>query len=260
LRQSLDQVELAIAIVWFYQRVAPSYAATATELAKGLFDLGLTDSKVTARSLYPQLKTHRALTQKGAHFRVKPRFMAELDEKYLPLLQEKKPTGATSRVNVETTPLLTADDVQAARRMAELYLILHCYENSARELVDKTLSAKFGPDWWSLKVSDKLKGKVQTRISNEKANKWISPRGQKPLMYVDWGDLHRLIRNFEEQFQECIPGYRFVEGRFEELERFRNIIAHNGVLSSDDVDHIVVSFRQWCRQLGTSEGAKGDRT
>jgi hypothetical protein len=38
---------------------------------------------------------------------------------------------------------------------------------------------------------------------------------------------------------------------FAELERFRNIVAHNGALpSDDDFQHVELSFKQWCKQVG----------
>ena len=42
---------------------------------------------------------------------------------------------------------------------------------------------------------------------------------------------------------------KFVELRFEELERVRNITAHNGFLpNSEDFQRVILSFKDWCRQ------------
>jgi hypothetical protein len=70
------------------------------------------------------------------------------------------------------------------------------------------------------------------------------------MFYVDWGDLLTLIRKYEAEFKQLIPDYTFVASRFEEMERLRNIVAHNGTLpSDDDFQHVIISFKQWCKQL-----------
>jgi hypothetical protein len=166
--------------------------------------------------------------------------------------KQKAPTPITvlERADIAKAPRLGPDDIAAAQKMAELYIIMHCYENSARRVVEEALSKKLGPNWWDQAASNSMKQKVQDRQAKEARSKWITPRGTSPLFYVDWGDLLFLIRRNEADFAALIPEYKFVETRFEELERFRNIAAHSGTLpSSDDFDFVVLSFRHWCKQL-----------
>jgi hypothetical protein len=96
-----------------------------------------------------------------------------------------------------------------------------------------------------------LEKKVKERKEKETKNKWLSPRGKSsPLFYIDWGDLVKIIRKFENDFKPFIDEMKFVELRLDELEKVRNIIAHNGVLpSSDDFDRVILHFKDWCRQV-----------
>jgi hypothetical protein len=161
-----------------------------------------------------------------------------------------KPT-VVERADIDKAPRLTADEVEMARKMAELYVITHCYENSVRKVIGEVLSSKFGQNWFELAANNSIKNTVQQRRDKEARNKWITPRGATPLYYVDWGDLLSLMSKHQQDFEAIIPDYDFVRTRFEELECIRNIIAHHGSLpSTDEADHIILSLKQWCKQLG----------
>jgi hypothetical protein len=155
---------------------------------------------------------------------------------------------------VFNTPYLNHEDVMNGYKMSELYVILHCYENSVRRFIEQIFYKEFGDNWWEQVATEKDKGLVDGRKQTEAKNKWISPRGgNSPLYYVEWGDLVKLIRKHEQLFRPYIGSLRFVENRFADLENLRNIVAHNGVLpSEDDFQRVIISFRDWCRQIGYS--------
>ena len=155
------------------------------------------------------------------------------------------------RVNLNNTPLFDQDELEGAQKMSQLYIILHCWENSVRKFIEQTLIERIGDNWWDLTKNKELETKYLDRKSKEEKQKWISPRGTKnPLYYLDWGDLVKIIRKNEQHFSTKIPDIKFVELRLEELERLRNIIAHNGLVPDEnDIDRIVVHFNDWCNQI-----------
>jgi hypothetical protein len=165
---------------------------------------------------------------------------------------EQQHNYAPDLAEVSNTPFLSDRDISTAYKMAELYVILHCYENSVRRFIENVLSKELGDDWWEQVASDKMKAIVKGRQEREQKERWLSPRGNmSPLYYLEWGDLVKLIRKEHGVFLPHIGSLRFVENRFEELESLRNIVAHNGVLpSEDDFQRVIISFRDWCRQLG----------
>lgn len=155
------------------------------------------------------------------------------------------------RVNLSKTPLLSEQDLNGAQKMSQLYIILHCWENSVRNFIEITLENKIGTDWWNKTKNKELENKFEERRLKETKQKWVSPRGtNNPLFYLDWGDLVKIIRKQEQYFTDQIPDIKFIELRLEELERLRNIIAHNGLVPDEnDIDRIIVHFNDWCNQL-----------
>lgn len=152
---------------------------------------------------------------------------------------------------VTDVPFLTPSALSDAHRMSELYVVLFCYENSVRCFIEQVFSNKYGDDWWNLIASTSQKNLVESRRQKEHTNRWLSPRGNaSSLYYLEWGDLIKLIRKQEFLFVPFIGSLSFVENRFAELEGLRHIVAHHGVLPSDeDFLRAVISFRDWCRQL-----------
>jgi hypothetical protein len=108
-----------------------------------------------------------------------------------------------------------------------------------------------GDDWWDKVSNSEMKKSLKALKEKEEKNKWISPRGSSsPLYYIQWKDLATLIRKNESLFLPYIGNINFIENRFVQIEDLRHIIAHNGVLpSEDDFQRIIISFRDWCRQI-----------
>ena len=157
-----------------------------------------------------------------------------------------------SNLNLLNSPYLSEEDINSARKMAELYLIIHCYENSVRKLIETILKNSLGINWWDDASSAGMKRKFADRKAKEEKNKWLSPRGNNssPLYYLDWSDLVTIIRKYPEEFSIHIHDIKFVELRLEELEKIRNIVAHNGIIpSGDDFQRVILSFKDWCKQV-----------
>lgn len=186
---------------------------------------------------------------KSENYKLTYQAIRALNKQFLHL--KDKELEIKTRVNISSTPLLNEVDLIGAQKMAQLYIILHCWENSVRNFISKTLYNSIGIDWWSKTTNSDLEKKLNERKSKEVKQKWISPRGtENPLFYLDWGDLVKIIRKHETFFKNEIPDIKFVELRLDELERLRNIIAHNGLVPDDnDIDRIIVHFNDWCSQL-----------
>ncbi len=152
------------------------------------------------------------------------------------------------------TPYLKHEDIISAYKMSELYVVLHCYENSVRRFIEKVFYKELGENWWEKVANNNMKSRVNERRDQETKNKWISPRGTSHLYYIQWGDLVTLIRSKQDVFiPEYIDSIKFVESRLEDLEKLRNIVAHNGVVpADDDFQRVIIAFRDWSRQIGYS--------
>ncbi|MBA7683016.1 hypothetical protein ES703_91372 [subsurface metagenome] len=153
------------------------------------------------------------------------------------------------RLDVSHTPLLTPGDIDNAYKMGQVYVAIHCLENSARSLIRKVLNNALGEQWWDKAASDQMKRKLAERKSRETKKRWLTSRGADELNYLDWGDLVTLIRKYEEHFVQFIGSTKFAELKLEELENLRNVIAHNGVLPDEEVVRVELYFKDWCKQV-----------
>lgn len=150
------------------------------------------------------------------------------------------------------SPFLSKEDVDLAVEMSKLYTLIHCYENSTRKFINHVLTKEIGQNWWEKVASPDMKNRVEQKKNKEIAQKWLSSRGSdnNPLFYLDWSDLLKIFRKKEEIFTPFINDIKFVELRLEELERTRHIIAHNGILpSQDDYDRIELYYKDWVKQI-----------
>lgn len=130
------------------------------------------------------------------------------------------------------------------------YLAFFCFENSARELVTERLAERKGGEWWEESASTKLRDKVTKRQEGEGRDRWHMRRGASEIYYTDFSDLASLIRNNWEHFEDLFPDINWVVSRFDELEKSRNIVAHNNALEVHEITRITLYLRDWVRQVG----------
>lgn len=137
-----------------------------------------------------------------------------------------------------------------AMKALPAYLAFFVLENSVRDVVSERLSERTGPAWWETAASSSLKTKVEKRQESEGRDRWHMRRGATEIYYTDFGDLASLIRNNWEHFDDLFPDVNWVVTRFDELEKSRNIVAHNNLLEPHEVLRITLYLRDWIRQVG----------
>lgn len=138
----------------------------------------------------------------------------------------------------------------SAMKALPAYLAFFVFENSVREVVSERLSERRGPEWWEQSAASGLKSKVEKRQESEGKDRWHMRRGATEIFYTDFGDLASLIRNNWEEFEDLFPDINWVVSRFDELEKSRNIVAHNNLLEPHEVSRITLYLRDWIRQVG----------
>jgi hypothetical protein len=127
------------------------------------------------------------------------------------------------RLDVSKTPCLSSSAIDEAYVMGQVYVAIHCLENSVRNLIRKVLKSAFGENWWEKASSDPMKKRVAERKIRETKNKWLTPRGADELNYLDWADLVTLMRKYPDHFNQFIGSIKFAELKLEELENLRHI-------------------------------------
>lgn len=243
------KLEVAIQFIWFHQYKTNQHDVTIKQINQYFADAHLSTYNPTylKRDLNKSSKATKG--SKPDTHKLSRKTLDALNLQFNPILN--KDISITERANINITPYLTVQDITDARKMSELYIILHCLENSVRNFIEHILKIKFGDKWWDSVKNSEFEKKITERKAKETKNKWLSPRGKSSeLFHLDWGDLVKIIRKFENDFNPHVNEIKFVELRLEELEKIRNIIAHNGVIpSQDDFDRVILHFKDWCQQL-----------
>ncbi len=142
-------------------------------------------------------------------------------------------------------PFIDANVISSAHRNAELYPIMYIFENSVRNVVSIVMQNEYGEDWWELKVKDKIKDAVKIRQAEEKQYPWHSQRGAAPIYYTDISDLRTIINTYNKVFKKIFGKIPQVELWIEEIEKTRNILAHNNPVSKKDRDRLSVFAKDW---------------
>lgn len=122
--------------------------------------------------------------------------------------------------------------------MSRLFVAFLCFENSAREFIAQRLRDAHGANWWATRVPPPLRSKVENRKRQEQRNKWHQPRGRHNINYTDFGDMPGIILNNWDDFVDLFDTQEWVKSRFADLEKSRNVIAHNNVLEEAEIDRI----------------------
>ncbi len=243
------KLETAIHFIWYNQQILGNPETSINDI-NTLFHQAHLPKYNTTYLRKDLTKSSKAIKgSKKDSYRLSRKTLEELNVVHSAFLTVA-PITLEELTDLNNTPFLSTDDIENGRKMAELYLVIHCLENSVRRFIETTLSDT-DINWWNSIKNAELEKKLNDRKTKELKNKWLSPRGTvSPLYYLDWSDLVKVIRKKEEIFIDKIGDLKFVELRLEELERTRNIIAHNGILpNEDDYNMLILYFKNWCKQL-----------
>lgn len=137
-----------------------------------------------------------------------------------------------------------------ALRMARLYSLIYCFENSVRTLISQRLEEQYGVNWWTQKVPSKIQTHATTRQKNDQANSWLESQSKGLLSFVEFGHLSDIIIHNWEDFSDLIQSQQWLKQRFDELEFARNVIAHNRFLLPSEFQRIEMYINDWNRMVG----------
>lgn len=159
-------------------------------------------------------------------------------------------TAAEERLLQESLAPFSLTTRNEALRMSRLYAILYCFEGSVRDLIHSRLS-EVDPSWWSsTRVPKKIRDTAQSRVKDSEENSWLEGASKEILGFVDFGGLSDIIVNNWADFQDLIPSQHWLKQRLDELERARNYIAHNRMLTPAEFARLEMYVGDWNRQVG----------
>jgi HEPN superfamily Swt1-like protein len=137
-----------------------------------------------------------------------------------------------------------------ALRMARLYAVLYCFENTVRDLIRERLQDRHGVDWWTKQVSQKIRASAESRKQKAEENPWLEGEPGDLLRFADFGDLAQIIIQNWDAFSDLIPTQLWLKQRTDELEQARNFVAHNRFLLPGEFQRMEMYVADWNRQVG----------
>lgn len=137
-----------------------------------------------------------------------------------------------------------------ALRMARLFALIYCFENSVRHLLAERLQEVHGVDWWNLKVPKKIKDFAEARQKDAQDNSWLEGESKDILGFAEFGHLSDIIIANWEDFSDLVPSQHWIKQRFDELEKARNFIAHNRLLLPGEFQRLEMYVNDWNRMVG----------
>lgn len=146
--------------------------------------------------------------------------------------------------------LLDSDLLQSAHAMGVVYAAIAAFENSIRRFVTKVLVDAHGLDWWTAKVSEKIRTQSDARRLDEEKTRWHSKRGDDPINYTELGQLVDIMAQNWSDFEPHVRRLEWVRELFAAVERSRNVIMHSGSLELSDIERLGIYMRDWVRQVG----------
>ncbi len=146
---------------------------------------------------------------------------------------------------------LDEGEVEAARRMAAVYVAVAAFENMARQLVTNVLLDVHGETWWDDAVPRGVRELAAKRQEAEAKNKFHTQRGDAPITFTDLGQLEATIRANWQDFEPFLPSLEWAASIFSDIERSRNVIMHSGTLDPEDIARVGINVRDWVVQVGT---------
>src|SRR3989337_1283135 len=137
-----------------------------------------------------------------------------------------------------------------ALRMARIYALLNCFENSVRDLVKERLKEKYDIDWWEKGVPKTVKDFAHKRHQTALENSWLEGDNTKLIEFIEFGHLSDIIINNWTDFSDLIPTQHWLKQRMDELEKARNYIAHNRLLLPSEFQRIYMYIADWNHVIG----------
>lgn len=178
-------------------------------------------------------------------------FEAEADRFRAAGIRVGADTSATERdLLAETLEPFGVDLRGEALRMARLYALVYCFENSVRELIVRRLRERYGEDWWSARVPKKVCDFAALRQKDAEENSWLEGHTKDSISFVQFGHLCDIIVANWEDFSDLITSQHWLKQRLDELERARNFIAHNRYLLPAEFQRIEMYVNDWNRMVG----------
>lgn len=124
---------------------------------------------------------------------------------------------------------------------------LDAFEQHLRMFVTEKMREEFGEKWWKTNVPKPIADACKDRLDKERSNRFPRLQTSELICYTNMGELKDVIcrkDNFERVFKHFFARSESFATKIDELIVFRNSVAHNrSVLSEDHYQNVIVICR-----------------
>jgi hypothetical protein len=141
---------------------------------------------------------------------------------------------------------LAPEKVRGAFEASEAYQLFYVFEGYLREFVVEVLSRDNTEAWWD-KVPKDVQDEVTRLEETEEIKSWMALGSRDKSALMTLPQLLRVIdENWKGGFQEVVRDKALVQ-EARTLGHLRNTICHMSNLSSEEMDRIRQTMRDWFR-------------
>lgn len=155
-------------------------------------------------------------------------------------------TKTIKQAEIVDVDLFEIDILQAARRMADFYVIYYALENSIRRLISERLRERHGANWWTDKVPEGVQDAVVRKQKEEKETA-MTIRLDDPLAYTNFGELISIFDANWTDFADTLRSQKSVQQILGQFNKIRNTVAHSCELVEDEILRFQLLVRDWFR-------------
>lgn len=95
-----------------------------------------------------------------------------------------------------------------------------------------------------------MKEFAKSRQEASQKESWLEGQKKEVITFIEFGHLGDVITNNWVDFEDLIPSQHWLKQRLDELEKARNFIAHNRLLSSAEFERIEMYVADRNRVVG----------
>jgi hypothetical protein len=135
-----------------------------------------------------------------------------------------------------------------AHSMGKHYELFYCLEKSIRKLVEDTLEATNGKQWWEKCIPETIKNNVEVNIRRE-IDSGITIRSEKEIDYTTFGELGEIVKNNWSDFDAIFSSQKTFNKIMTSLNNLRGPIAHCCALAEDEIVRLQLALKDWFRLM-----------
>ena len=178
------------------------------------------------------------------------KFSISMEESKSDKSPEQDLENITNQLPTFVKAIIIPDDFkQQAIEMSKVYFYTYCAENSIRAFIESVVKKKLGGDLSKLKLNGEMHKKIAARKEAQVKKKWLSPRGNSDIFYLDIEDLARVIGNNWDIFKDYFDSFEWIQTNINEIADCRNPVAHHCVLQDHEKETIRLNFIKILRQI-----------